>query len=104
MAGQLSEDDFREHLAEQVAAGCPSPELEHAGGYCPFLEAAKLIRASTGTRLVPDAVEQLARWLWIQDAGGDSAWPYAGEELRRPFIEAAEDIHALIAAPSGNVE
>ncbi len=52
-------------------------------------------------RLAPDAVEQVARWLWIQGAGSDLAWPHAGETLRQPFVEAAEDIVSLIAVPDG---
>jgi hypothetical protein len=49
--------------------------------------------------LRPDAQEQIARWLWIQQAGSDFVWPHAGETLRRPFLEAAADILSLITAP-----
>jgi hypothetical protein len=100
MASPLNDANFRELLAQQVAEGCPTPELEHAGGYCPFAEGAKVIRAADGPRLVPDAIEQAARWLWIQNAGSDHVWPHAGESLRRPFLEAAEDILSLVAAPA----
>jgi hypothetical protein len=57
--------------------------------------------AKTAHALVlrPDAREQIARWLWIQDTGSDSAWPHAGETLRRPFLEAAEQILSVIAVP-----
>lgn len=45
-----------------------------------------------GVTLRPDARDQIARWLWIQDVGSDFLWPHAGETLRRPFLEAADDI------------
>lgn len=97
MAAALSLD-YLQRLADQVAEACPAPELEHAAGYCPFTEGAELIRPFQGARLLPDAVDRLACWLWTQQAGGNSAWPYAGETLRQPFVEAAEDILALITA------
>lgn len=100
MADELSCEAL-DRLAEEVARGCPAAGYPHAGGYCPFEEGAKLIRAFGGVRLVPDAAEKLARWLWTQDAGGADLWPRAGESVRRPFVEAAEDILSIIAAPSG---
>lgn len=53
---------------------------------------AQLVRAA---RLRPDAREQAARWLWRADAGGDSAWPVAGD-LRAPFYAQADELLAEV--------
>lgn len=49
-------------------------------------------------RLPADARERVARWLWRADAGGDSAWAFAGD-LREPFYAQADELLAEMCGP-----